>query len=243
MFPRSFGFLAGRGVSHACAGGQADAGCNLNHYLGQAMRELTVGEAAKRSGLAVSALHFYERKGLIRSLRTAGNQRRYGADVLRRLAIIRVAQRVGMPLGAVRRAFDTLPHERTPRARSGRRCRRRGATSWRRASTSCSISGSADRLHRLRLPVPDGLQPRESGDALAVEEPARGVGAPAEAGCGGRRPKRRMGSHLRGFSPLGNRSRRPARFRGGSLGFGYGDGCSPSRHVRGGFRRGHAGFG
>lgn len=78
------------------------------------MRELTVGEAAKRSGLAVSALHFYERKGLIRSLRTAGNQRRYGSDVLRRLAIIRVAQRVGMPLEAVRRAFDTLPHERTP---------------------------------------------------------------------------------------------------------------------------------
>jgi MerR family redox-sensitive transcriptional activator SoxR len=78
------------------------------------MRELSVGEAAKRSGLAVSALHFYERKGLIRSLRTSGNQRRYGSDVLRRLAVIRVAQRVGVPLEAVRRAFSSLPDERTP---------------------------------------------------------------------------------------------------------------------------------
>ncbi|MGF6709618.1 MerR family redox-sensitive transcriptional activator SoxR [Luteibacter sp. W1I16] len=78
------------------------------------MRELSVGEAAKRSGVAVSALHFYERKGLIRSLRTAGNQRRYAADVLRRLAVIRVAQRVGVPLDAVRRAFSGLPDERTP---------------------------------------------------------------------------------------------------------------------------------
>lgn len=78
------------------------------------MRELAVGEVAKRSGVAVSALHFYERKGLIRSLRTAGNQRRYASDVLRRIAVIRVAQRVGIPLEAVRRAFAALPDERTP---------------------------------------------------------------------------------------------------------------------------------
>jgi MerR family redox-sensitive transcriptional activator SoxR len=78
------------------------------------MRELSVGDAAKRAGVAVSALHFYERKGLIRSLRTAGNQRRYASDVLRRIAVIRVAQRVGIPLEAVRRAFSTLPDERTP---------------------------------------------------------------------------------------------------------------------------------
>jgi|SRR3954467_13906237 MerR family redox-sensitive transcriptional activator SoxR len=78
------------------------------------MRELSVGEAAKRAGVAVSALHFYERKGLIRSLRTAGNQRRYASDVLRRIAVIRVAQRVGIPLEAVRQALATLPDERTP---------------------------------------------------------------------------------------------------------------------------------
>jgi MerR family redox-sensitive transcriptional activator SoxR len=78
------------------------------------MGELGVGEVAQRSGVAVSALHFYEREGLIRSRRTAGNQRRYDRDVLRRLAVIRVAQRVGVPLASVRHAFAALPDARTP---------------------------------------------------------------------------------------------------------------------------------
>jgi len=77
-------------------------------------QELSVGEVARRSGVAVSALHFYERKGLIRSLRTAGNQRRFARDVLRRLAVIRVAQRVGLPLEAVATAFAALPENKTP---------------------------------------------------------------------------------------------------------------------------------
>lgn len=76
--------------------------------------ELTVGQVATRSGVAVSALHFYERKGLIRSRRTAGNQRRYSRDVLRRVAFIRVSQRVGIPLNAIREALAELPDERTP---------------------------------------------------------------------------------------------------------------------------------
>lgn len=78
------------------------------------MSTLGVGEVARRSGLAVSALHFYERRGLIRSMRSNGNQRRYPRDVLRRLAVIRVAQRVGLPLEAIRRAFADLPDARTP---------------------------------------------------------------------------------------------------------------------------------
>ncbi|WP_210131829.1 redox-sensitive transcriptional activator SoxR [Stenotrophomonas rhizophila] len=77
-------------------------------------QELSVGDVARRSGVAVSALHFYERKGLIRSLRTVGNQRRFSRDVLRRLAVIRVAQRVGMPLEAVANAFAALPENKTP---------------------------------------------------------------------------------------------------------------------------------
>lgn len=77
-------------------------------------QELSVGEVARRSGVAVSALHFYERKGLIHSLRTAGNQRRYSREVLRRLAVIRVAQRVGLPLEAVANAFAALPENKTP---------------------------------------------------------------------------------------------------------------------------------
>lgn len=78
------------------------------------MRTLGIGDVARRSGLAVSALHFYERRGLIRSVRTAGNQRRYARDVLRRLAVIRVAQRVGVPLEAIGRVFAELPGERAP---------------------------------------------------------------------------------------------------------------------------------
>ena len=77
-------------------------------------RFLSVGEVAERSGLAVSALHFYERKGLISSIRSRGNQRRYGRDVLRRLGIIKVAQRVGIPLSEIEAAFATLPQGRTP---------------------------------------------------------------------------------------------------------------------------------
>ncbi|GIG89109.1 redox-sensitive transcriptional activator SoxR [Plantactinospora endophytica] len=75
---------------------------------------LTVGQLAERSGVAVSALHFYETKGLITSTRTSGNQRRYGRDVLRRVAFIRFAQRVGVPLAQIREALASLPQQRTP---------------------------------------------------------------------------------------------------------------------------------
>ncbi|WP_082519918.1 redox-sensitive transcriptional activator SoxR [Rhizobium sp. Root1220] len=77
-------------------------------------RELTVGQVAARAGVAVSALHFYESKGLICSHRTGGNQRRYTSDVLRRVAVIRVAQNLGVPLSAIGRAFTKLPNGRTP---------------------------------------------------------------------------------------------------------------------------------
>lgn len=72
-------------------------------------RALTVGEVAKRSGVTVSAIHFYEAKGLIEGWRTAGNQRRYPRGVLRRIAIIRVAQRAGLPLALVKKHLDKIP--------------------------------------------------------------------------------------------------------------------------------------
>ncbi|MGW4197992.1 redox-sensitive transcriptional activator SoxR [Streptomyces sp. NPDC005004] len=78
------------------------------------IHELTVGQLSARSGAAVSALHFYEAKGLIRSRRTSGNQRRYCRDTLRRVAFIRAAQRVGIPLATIREALAELPEERTP---------------------------------------------------------------------------------------------------------------------------------
>ena len=76
---------------------------------------LLVGQVAERSGLTVSALHFYERSGLIRSTRDAGNRRRYARDALRRLAFIRASQRVGIPLADIKQALDALPKRRTPR--------------------------------------------------------------------------------------------------------------------------------
>ncbi|MFK4226949.1 redox-sensitive transcriptional activator SoxR [Streptomyces sp. NPDC019890] len=78
------------------------------------IHELTVGQLSARSGAAVSALHFYESKGLISSRRTSGNQRRYGRDALRRVAFVRAAQRVGIPLVTIREALAELPEERTP---------------------------------------------------------------------------------------------------------------------------------
>ncbi|KAF4405643.1 MULTISPECIES: redox-sensitive transcriptional activator SoxR [Streptomyces] len=78
------------------------------------LHELTVGQLSARSGAAVSALHFYESKGLISSRRTSGNQRRYTRDALRRVAFIRAAQRVGIPLATIRQALAELPDERTP---------------------------------------------------------------------------------------------------------------------------------
>ncbi len=83
------------------------------HHIDKA---LSVGQVASRSGVAVSAIHFYESKGLIQSWRNSGNQRRYTRDVLRRIAIIKVAQRAGIPLASIHDAFSTLPEGRTPTA-------------------------------------------------------------------------------------------------------------------------------
>jgi MerR family transcriptional regulator, redox-sensitive transcriptional activator SoxR len=82
-----------------------------------AVREITVGQLAARSGVTVSALHFYETRGLISSRRTAGNQRRYPRAMLRRVAFIRASQRVGIPLSRISEALDTLPARRTPTPR------------------------------------------------------------------------------------------------------------------------------
>jgi MerR family transcriptional regulator, redox-sensitive transcriptional activator SoxR len=76
--------------------------------------ELPPGELAQRAGVAVSTLHFYEREGLITSRRTTGNQRRYPRETLRRVAFIRMSQRLGIPLARVRDALGTLPADRIP---------------------------------------------------------------------------------------------------------------------------------
>jgi MerR family redox-sensitive transcriptional activator SoxR len=75
---------------------------------------LTIGDVESRSGFAASALRFYDREGLISSIRTSGNQRRYPRSVLRRLAFIRAARNIGLSLDEVRTALDTLPESRPP---------------------------------------------------------------------------------------------------------------------------------
>ena len=75
---------------------------------------LTIGEVAARTGVATSALRYYEREGLLQSERSEGGQRRYHRDVLRRVAFVRVAQRVGLSLEEIRAALASLPQERTP---------------------------------------------------------------------------------------------------------------------------------
>ena len=79
-----------------------------------AYAELTVGKVAQRCGVKISTLHFYEKKGLIFSLRNAGNQRRYKPDVLRRVSVIKAAQKMGISLAAIKEAFANLPDRRTP---------------------------------------------------------------------------------------------------------------------------------
>jgi MerR family redox-sensitive transcriptional activator SoxR len=91
------------------------------------MEYLTIGEMAERAGVATSALRFYESRGLIVSTRTAGNQRRYPRATLRRVALIRAGQEVGLSLGEVAAALETLPHDRIP----GKRDWERLSGSWR----------------------------------------------------------------------------------------------------------------
>ncbi len=76
--------------------------------------QLTVGFVAKRCGVNVSTLHFYESKGLIRSWRNQGNQRRYKKEVLRRVSMIKAAQKLGVSLRDIKEAMDKLPSNRTP---------------------------------------------------------------------------------------------------------------------------------
>jgi MerR family redox-sensitive transcriptional activator SoxR len=86
---------------------------------------LTIGELARRSGVAASALRHYESLGLLGSLRSDGNHRRYARGTLRRVAFIRAAQAVGLTLDEIGAALATLPDARTPTAADWSRLARR----------------------------------------------------------------------------------------------------------------------
>ena len=103
--------------------------------------DLSVGEVAERSGVSVSTLHFYESKGLIRSSRSRGNQRRFAREVLRRIAVIRVAQQAGIPLVTILQALGSLPADRAPSRQD-----------WRKLSTGwkMELNGRIRKLTELR---------------------------------------------------------------------------------------------
>lgn len=134
--------------------------------------ELTVGQMATRSGVAVSTLHFYETRGLIRSRRTDGNQRRYTRDTLRQVAIIRVAQRVGIPLETIGTALAQLPEGRAPTLADWTRL----SKTWR-----AELDERIDQLTRLRDQLTDCIgcgclsiercRLRNPGDQLAAQGP------------------------------------------------------------------------
>jgi MerR family redox-sensitive transcriptional activator SoxR len=143
---------------------------------------LTIGDLAARSGVAPSALRFYEREGLIHATRTGGNQRRYERHELRRVAFIRIAQQVGVSLEEVREALAALPESRTPTKADWARLSAR----WRRKLedriammerlrdqlTGCIGCGCLS-LQRCNLINPkDRLAERGQGAQMVVNPPA-----------------------------------------------------------------------
>jgi len=144
----------------------------IEKKMAEFRRPLTVGEVAERAGVAVSTLHFYEAEGLIASWRNSGNQRRYAREVLRRVAVIKVAQKTGIPLKEIREALATLPEKRTPTTADWKKLSAR----WRGR-----LSERIERLTRLRdqldgcigcgcLSV-DSCPLRNPGDCLGKEGP------------------------------------------------------------------------
>lgn len=105
------------------------------------MTQLSIGHLAERAGVATSAVRFYEARGLISSVRTAGNQRRYEQAALRRIAFIRTAQQVGLSLEEIGAALATLPEGRTPTKADWRRLSR----AWR-----SRLDQQIEQIERLR---------------------------------------------------------------------------------------------
>lgn len=105
------------------------------------MKQLSVGQVAARSGLPVSTIHFYEARQLIHSERNSSNHRRYGREVLRRVAIIKVAQRAGIPLKEIAQALGALPNGRSPNTRDWEKI----ASDWK-----SELDDRINRLTRLR---------------------------------------------------------------------------------------------
>lgn len=145
---------------------------------------LTVGELAQRSGVAPSALRFYEAEGLVEATRTSGNQRRYQRHTLRRLAFVRAAQNVGLSLDEIKAALATLPENRTPTKADWTRLSR----SWRdrldeqiaalqklRNGLDSCIGCGCLSLQRCAVSNPDDIGADDGPGAVYLPRPLRAV--------------------------------------------------------------------
>ncbi|RKT55257.1 redox-sensitive transcriptional activator SoxR [Saccharothrix australiensis] len=145
---------------------------------------LTIGELARRAGVATSAVRFYEEQGLISSVRTAGNQRRYPRHVLRRLSLVLFAKRLGIPLAEVAEVFAALPDDHMPGKRDWDRiarrwsdhleARRREIEQLQRELTGCIGCGCLSLRRCYVLNPGDSLGTRGSGPQRLLHPDARG---------------------------------------------------------------------
>jgi MerR family redox-sensitive transcriptional activator SoxR len=133
--------------------------------------ELTIGELSARSGVAPSALRFYEAHGLIAARRTDGNQRRYDRAVLRRIALIQAGRASGIPLRRIRVALETLPAGRTPSRRDWERL----SNAWRR-DLDARIAGLTAIRDRLTTCIGCGCLSIDRCDLLNPEDEAGDAG-------------------------------------------------------------------
>ena len=139
---------------------------------------LPIGEVAERSGVSVATVRFYEERGLVRSVRTAGNQRRFERHALRRIAVVRAGQRFGLTLAEVGDALATLPVDRPPTKRDWSRLSPR----WHdlltaRIDAMAKVRDDLVVVHRVRLPVAallPGLQPRRRAGRAGPGRPSAG---------------------------------------------------------------------
>jgi MerR family redox-sensitive transcriptional activator SoxR len=136
--------------------------------------DLTIGELAARSGVAPSALRFYEEQGLIRAARTSGNQRRYPRSTLRRIALVRAGRSAGIPLRQIREALESLPSERTPSRRDWERLSR----AW-RADLDRRISMLEALRNRLTTCIGCGCLSIDRCGLLNPDDEAAALGAGA----------------------------------------------------------------
>ena len=136
--------------------------------------ELTIGELSARSGVASSALRFYEAQGLISARRTSGNQRRYDRSILRRIALIQAGRAAGVPLERIRVALETLPSGRTPTRRDWERLSR----GW-RDELDRQIEVLQALRSRLTTCIGCGCLSIDKCDLLNPDDEAAGFGAGA----------------------------------------------------------------